>query len=158
MGFLGTLKNFLSAAPQWETTEAKRVRLRKAWGLDESERAAHAPAAEATSDYDKTRWRRKLHQVFQNLPASRDQWPGLMTDAKSLNLDPSWMDAGMAEEFEQLLRAVVADRVVSEDEQEKIEVARRLIGLSEDEAATVLRAVAAEAEAFFGAEVKTQGD
>lgn len=156
MGFLGTLKKLLSAAPQWETTEAKRARLREAWGLDDAESSASAPAAEATSDYDKTQWRRKLHQVFQNLPGSRDQWTGLMTDARSLNLDQSWMDEGMAQEFEQLLRAVVADRVVSEDEQEKIEAARRLIGLSEDDAATVLRAVAAEAEAFFGAEVKTQ--
>jgi len=156
MGFLGTLKNLLSSTPTGEPTDATRERLRKAWGLDEPEAPASVPAA--TSDYDKSMWRRKLHQVFENLPESRDEWPGLMADARALSLDKSWMDAGMAEEFEQLLRAAVADRVISDDEQEKIEAARRLNGLSEDEAATVLRAIAAEAEEFFGGQIKTGRD
>jgi len=156
MGFLGTLKSFLSTTPKWEATEATRARLRKVWGLDEPAPLGIEPSA--TSDYDKSRWKRKLHQVFTNLPGSRDQWPGLVTDARALNLDESWMDASIAEEFELLLRGAVADRVVSKDEQEKIETARRLIGLSEDEAATVLRAVAAEAEEFFGAQVETGQD
>lgn len=153
MGFLGTLKTFLSTPPEREATEATRARLRRAWGLDETEPSPSEPSA--TSDYDKTRWRRRLHQIFLGLPGSRDQWLALMTDARALNLDEAWMDAGMAEEFELLLRAAVADRFVSDDEQDKIEAARRLIGLSEEDAATVLIAVAEEAEAFFGGQVKT---
>ncbi len=156
MGFLGALRNFLSTTPRWEDNEATRARLRKAWDLDEPEAAPAPSAPGAASNYDKTMWRRKLHQVFENLPGSRGQWPELMSDARALNLDRSWMDAGMAEEFEQLLRGVVADRVVTEDEQSKIDEARRLIGLSEDEAATVLRAIVAEAEAFFGSQVETR--
>lgn len=155
MGFLGTLRNLLSSTPK-ESDEATRARLRKAWGLDEPEAPPSEPGA--ASNYDKTLWRRKLYQIFANLPGSRDQWSDLMADARALKLDRSWMDAGMAEEFEQLLRAAVADRVVTEDEQAKIDAARRLIGLSEEEAATVLRAIVAEAEAFFGSQVETRHD
>jgi hypothetical protein len=71
-----------------------------------------------------------------------------------LGLDQDWVRDAQREEFVMLVRRVVADRNVSPMEQRKLELARTLIGLSEDEAETIVRDVVAEAESFFGGEIE----
>ena len=60
------------------------------------------------------------------------------------------------EEFEFVVRRAVADRVVSEEEHRKIDLARKLIGMSEADAEQILHSIMAEAEAFFGTPVKDE--
>lgn len=60
------------------------------------------------------------------------------------------------EEFAFLVRHAVADRVVSEEEQRKLDLARKLIGMPEAEAEQILHAIMAEAKAFFGTPVKDE--
>ena len=76
-----------------------------------------------------------------------------MTEARAYGLDAEWIDARLAEEFTQLIRGVVADRVLSEADHERIETVRKLIGITESQAETAVRAIVAEAEQFFGGAV-----
>ena len=61
------------------------------------------------------------------------------------NEDTRWVPAF-------IIRRAVADKVISEEDHHKLDLARKLIGMSEAEDA--LHAIMAEAEAFFGAPVK----
>ena len=75
-----------------------------------------------------------------------------MTDAHALQLEPDWIADRQREEFAFIIRRAVADKVFSEEDHHKLDIARKLIGMSEAEVA--LPAIMAEAEAFFGAPVK----
>ncbi|MHC5541662.1 hypothetical protein ACYOEI_25860 [Singulisphaera rosea] len=107
-----------------------------------------------TSDFDRTQWHKKMKRVLERLPESSPEWPDLMLEAKALELDTSWVDNSQREEFLLLIRQAVADRVVTEDEHRKLDLARELIGIPEDEAQASLNAIVAEAESFFGKPVK----
>jgi hypothetical protein len=63
------------------------------------------------------------------------------------NEDTRWVPAF-------IIRRAVADKVISEEDHHKLDLARKLIGMSEGEAEDALHAIMAEAEAFFGAPVK----
>jgi hypothetical protein len=91
-----------------------------------------------------------LKRIFDGLPASQPEWEALMTEARAYNLDEDWISERLAEEFTLLIRSVVADRVLSEDDLDRIEAARRLIGITESQAETAVRAIVADAETFFG--------
>jgi len=53
-----------------------------------------------------------------------------------------------------LVRKIVADRVVTKDEHEKLEQARSLLGITDREAEVIFRTIVAEAEVFFGKHVQ----
>jgi hypothetical protein len=115
---------------------------------------AQLAAPPAAGAYDREHWRRKAKRILEKLPATRDEWPTLMAEALALNLEQDWVDRCLVDEFTLLVRHAVRDRHVSPEEHSKLDLARQLIGLSEDEAIDLLHAVVAEAEAFFGKPVE----
>lgn len=158
MGFFESLKRMLTHHPQAQPDEAARKKLREVWGLAEEPEETAPPEVEAAgvSEYDRDQWRKKLRKILDELPDSQDHWHVLMTEAHALNLEPEWLADRQREEFAFLIRRAVADRVVSEQEHDRIELARKLIGLPESEAEQTLKAIMAEAEAFFGKPVRDE--
>jgi hypothetical protein len=176
MGFFAALGRLLGGGARRPVTEADRDRLLRAWDLYDEKTPETAfpdtggpleepdeefgvstgppPGAEATHAYDRQQWHKKLRTVLDRLPDSQDQWDDMMADVGALGLDQDWVRDAQREEFVMLVRRVVADRNVSPMEQRKLELARTLIGLSEDEAETIVRDVVAEAESFFGGEIE----
>lgn len=152
MGFLEALKHTLGTAPLAGPepidgpADAADVAVLAA--SDES------PPPQPASPYDRTLWHRKLTRILDELPDSEPQWKALMYDARALELEAGWVGQTLIEEFLLLVRRAVADRVVTESEHRKLDLARRLVGLSEEEAEAALLRVVAEAESFFGAPVR----
>ncbi|WP_165244787.1 hypothetical protein [Paludisphaera soli] len=160
MGFLSALRGFLADKSRLDASEESREKFRNAWGLDpepepdeEAGASAPGPDADAASEFDKTQWRRKLHHIFEKYPASSDEWPLLMREARALRLDDAWVAQGMKEEFTMMIRGLIADRRLTEEEQARLEAVRKLMGLTEERAAALVRSVVAEAERFFGGDV-----
>lgn len=174
MGFFAALGRLLTGetAP---VTDGDRRRLMQSWDLYEepsigtalpegsslpagSEPSAGrppdaAPLASSPHAYDRQQWHRKLRTLLDRLPESEDQWPDVVSDAGALGLDAAWVEDVQQQEFVLLVRRAVADRRVTPGEHRKLELARTLIGLSEEQAETILHDVVAEAEAIFGGEV-----
>jgi len=100
--------------------------------------------------YDRVQWQKKLKRILDELPASKAEWPILMTEARALGFDAPWVHDCQLEEFQMLIRQAVSDRHVTEEEHRKLDLARDLIGIPEVEAESLLHAIVAEAEAFFG--------
>ena len=154
MGFLSALRHFLADRPPAQDSEEVRGRIRDAWGLDDEPGSiAPGPDAAEASAYDRNQWRRKLNHFFVKPPASDAEWADLLSEAKALKLDDAWVAAGMRDEFTMMIRGLVADRRLSEDEQARLEAVRKRIGLGEEEAAELVRSVVADARRFFGADV-----
>jgi hypothetical protein len=168
MAFLDTLGRVLRRDPGVRADrDVDRRRLRDSWGLDDGGSASpefpgEAPAADpaamaappVTGAYDRDQWRKKLKLILEKLPESRAHWDDHIREAGALGLDTAWVERCQREEFALLVRRAVADLGVTLQEHHKLELARSLIGLPEDEAEAVLRAIAAEAEAFFGKPVE----
>lgn len=155
MGFLSVLRGYFADRSRPEPTDEAMERFRAAWGLAPEEAdnpgvASPGPDADAPSAFDKTQWRRKLHHIFERFPASSGEWPALMREARALGLDAGWIAEGMGEEFTMMVRGLIADRRLTQEEQDRLEAARTLIGLSEEEAAALVRDVVEDAERFFG--------
>jgi YesN/AraC family two-component response regulator len=167
MGFFDALKRVLSHGTHEQATDETKKRIREAWGLGDEEGSAevapeHAaasagePATNAASAYDRSQWQKKLRHILEELPDSQKDWQELMAEAHALELEPDWIAKQQHEEFAFLIRRAVSDRVVSEDDHHKLDLARKLIGISETEAEQTLHAIVAEAEAFFGTQVKDE--
>jgi hypothetical protein len=164
MGFFDALKRVLTHETDPHASEETQKRIRDAWGLNDEESGREAepktePSALAESTaslYDRTQWEKKLRKVLDDLPGSQAQWQDLVTEAHALALDPRWVADRQREQFSFLVRRAVADKVVSEEDHDKLELARKLIGMSEAEAEQTLHAIMAEASAFFGAPVKEE--
>ena len=165
MGFFNALKRLLPHASHAVASEESRQRIRAAWGLDDDETDTagrgdqHAlPSTTTTgsnaSVFDRAQWQKRLRRILDELPGSQPQWHDLMTDAHALQLEPDWIADRQREEFAFIIRRAVADKVFSEEDHHKLDLARKLIGMSEAEAEAALHAIMAEAEAFFGAPVK----
>jgi hypothetical protein len=124
--------------------------------LDLLLRVVHYQADEkvASENYGRNLWRKKLPRVMDKLPDSEPEWEAHMAEARSLGLDAEWVAASLRAEFALLLRRVVADGVITGREHLRVESARDLIGLSEEEAAQILQTIVAEAETFFGKPIK----
>ena len=90
------------------------------------------------SAYDRSQWDKKLRKILEDLPGSQPSWHDLMTEAHALEFDPAWIAERQREGFAFLIRKAVSDRVVSEDDHHKLDLARKLIGFSEAEAERVL--------------------
>jgi hypothetical protein len=160
MGFFQALTRFLGGGATRELDEPQRARLLQAWNLYEETPQAVPNRPEATVpfagtvDYDRAQWHRRLKTLLERLPDSEDQWPELMADVKALGFDPAWVNQAMRDEFVLLVRRAVADRTVTPAEHRKLDIARLLIGISEDEAEQILKNVVSEAESFFGETVE----
>jgi hypothetical protein len=152
MGFLEALKHALGTAPLLARPEFFDG---PADATDGAMPAASsdAPAQQATR-YDRTLLHRKLTRILDELPGSEPQWKALMFDARALELEPDWIGRARLEEFLLPVRRAVADRVVTEPEHRKLDLARRRIGLPGAEAGAALLGIVAEAESFFGAPVR----
>jgi hypothetical protein len=163
MGFFDALRRVLTHETHAHVPDDTKMKIRHAWGLeDEPSSEENAPATPAVplsgpaSAYDRSQWEKKLRKILEDLPGSELGWHDLMTEAHALELDPAWIDERQREGFAFLIRKAVSDRVVSEDDHRKLDLARKLIGLPEAEAERTLHAIMAEAEAFFGSPVKDE--
>lgn len=104
--------------------------------------------------YDRIQWRRKLTRVLDQLPDSQAEWEPLLAEARSLSFEPTWVQACQREEFALMIRRAVADGILTPTEHRKLDLARDLIGLSDDEAEQTLHTIVAEAQTFFGKAIK----
>jgi len=145
MGFFDTVRRVLHI----DNHPASEVA--HAWGLDDEPE----PGAEATEAglYDRAQWQKKMKRILEGLPETKAEWTDLASDARALNLDPKWIEKIEIAEFTLLVRKAVSDRHFTEEEHRKLDVARDLIGISEERAEAILHAVVAEAEKFFGKKV-----
>lgn len=163
MAFLDALRRVLSPDRVGRDRD-RSLRLAEAWGLDPLDDDATPagpadPAAmaapPAVSDYDRALWRRKLrHLLTEKLPIPEQEWSDFLADANALGLDRDLVERAQREEFEMLIRRAVADGVVTLEEHHKLDLARRLIGLTDAEAEATLQRVAEEAESVFGKPVE----
>lgn len=158
MGFFDSLRRVLTHDVHPHDSPDVRKRIRDAWGLDEEAPGASTPGLEGpgASAYDRSQWQKRLRRILDELPASEPQWRDLMTDAHALKLESEWILEREREEFTFLVRRAVGDRVVTEEDHRKLEMARKLIDLPEAQAERILHSVMDEAAAFFGAPVEDQ--
>lgn len=138
--------------------DRSRAKLLEAWGLAADDvardRAPRSNAEGTELDYDRAQWLRKLKHILDELPDSESRWEQLVREGKAKGFDETWMRHLMREEFALLVRRAVADRVFSERERRKLDLARILVGLNESEAEAIYASVVKEAETFFGEEVE----
>lgn len=125
----------------------------RAWGLEDENEEAENHAADA-SLYDRAQWQKKMKRILAGLPETRPEWTELMTEARALNLEAAWIRECEVEEFKLLVRRAVADRHFTETEHRRLDLARDLIGLPEDQAEKLLHNIIADAEKFFGGTVE----
>jgi hypothetical protein len=155
MGFFDALRHVLGRDHRPEGEQPPDPRIARAWGLGTpAADAGPVPTGGDASAYDRLQWHKKLNRIMDELPGSRLEWDGLMTEARALGLDPEWIAKCQVDEFFLLVRRAVSDRVFTEEEHRTLDLARSLIGLSEDEAETAFHAIVAEAESFFGKPVE----
>lgn len=162
MGFLDTLRRVLGAdhtgpkeesgVPLLVAPEGRADVLNLGSERGDGRTAASSPAP--AGRYDRAQWHKKLKRILDELPESKPEWESLAFEARALELEPDWVLQCQCEEFLLLVRRVVSDRVVTESEHHKLDLARQLIGLTEAEAEAVVHAVVAEAESFFGKPVR----
>jgi len=159
MGFVDTLRRVLGRDPA-EGGEASTIigpLVIEPGGVVTGDSGADAGPAvppDPTTAYDRSQWHKKLKRVLDELPGSQGEWDALMYDARALGLEPGWVAERQREEFLLLVRRAVSDRVVTEPEHRKLDLARELIGISDADAEAILGRVVAEAEAFFGKPVE----
>lgn len=156
MGFFDALRRVLTQHGQSDHDDETRRKIRDAWGLGQEEAEASPVPAAGASAYDRNQWQKKLRRTLDELPGSQGHWQDLETEAHALDLEAAWVAERKLEEFAFLIRRAVADRVVSDEEHVRIELARKLIGIPEATAEQTLRAIMAEAEAFFGKPVREE--
>jgi hypothetical protein len=153
MGFFDSLRRVLGGNPR----DAADPGLVAAWKLGDTDENV-TPAAEPEpfhgGEYDKKNWRKKLKLILDDLPASQPRWADHIAEAHALGFDAGLIRAWCRDEFSLLVRRVVADRVVTESEHRKLDLARDLLGIPEAEAEEILHAVVADAEQFFGGTVE----
>jgi hypothetical protein len=166
MPFFDALKRLVSHGKRVEAEAHLSDQIKTAWGLDDpdhanalasGERPATIPLGKGASEYDRAQWSKRLKRLISGLPASRSQWQDLMNDAHALEIDPDWIAQQAREGFSFLVRQAVSDRVFTHEEHEKLDLARRLLELSEPEAAQIVHAIVDEAEKFFGAPITDEG-
>jgi hypothetical protein len=155
MGFFEALRHVLGRdhGPEGERPADPRNTRGSRFGRPATD-AGHVPTGGDASAYDRLQWHKKLTRILEELPGSRAEWDALMTEARALELDPEWVAKCQVDEFFLLIRRAVSDRVFTEEEHRTLDLARSLIGLSEEEAEAAFHAIVAEAESFFGKPVE----
>jgi hypothetical protein len=149
MGFLDALNGALGRGRQ--AGPSAQGKLAESWGLSN---LAEIGAQLEALDYDRVQWRKKLKRILEKLPASETEWEVMLTEARALGFDEEWMLRTQIEEFSLMVRRAVADCNVTPEEHRRLDHARTLIGLSEEDGATLVHSIVAEAEAFFGHSVE----
>ncbi|WP_435017746.1 hypothetical protein TA3x_005366 [Tundrisphaera sp. TA3] len=156
MGFFNALRRIITDdRPVARNLDPREIEARY---HDDSGEADEAPLPEAppfeSGKYDRAQWAKKVKRVLEELPDSRPQWDDLVAEARSMGFEPGWAHRCQVDEFHLMLRRIVSDRVVTEAEHRKLDLARDLIGIPEAEAVAALEKIVAEAESFFGDKVE----
>lgn len=151
MGFFDALRRSLGgdSGPKYSAREVEARFL----GVDPDELPLTPETPFESGAYDRAQWVKKLKRVMAELPGSRGDWEDVAAEARAMDFDPAWVADCCRDEFALMVRRAVADRVVTEAEHRKLDLARDLIGMPDAEAVTILNAVVAEAESFFGGAV-----
>jgi hypothetical protein len=152
MGFFDALRRSLGgdSAPKYSPRDIEARFL----GVDSDELPLSPETPFESGIYDRAQWAKKLKRVLAGLPDSRADWEDVAAEARAMDFDPAWVAQCGRDEFALLVRRAVADRVVTEAEHRKLDLARDLIGIPDAEAETILVAIVAEAETFFGGAVE----
>jgi hypothetical protein len=152
MGFFDALRRSLGGetAPEYKPREIEARFL----GVDPDELPIASETPFESGVYDRAQWAKKLKRVLAELPESRAEWDDIAAEARAMDFDPAWVAQCGRDEFALLVRRAVADRVVTEAEHRKIDLARDLIGIPDTEAVAILHAVVVEAESFFGGTIE----
>ena len=146
MGFLDTLR-------LWRSPETKIA----AAMVPESAREQFLKQGSDTtlySDYDREQWRKKLKRLLSGVHESESDWADLHQEAGSLGFGEDWVKSTSRQEFALLIRKIVSDQEVTDDEHHVLDRARDHLGIPDKEAEAIFRTVVSEAEAFFGSEVR----
>lgn len=155
MGFFDSLRRTLGVAP---TEGIGPINPRLAGAANVPDEGDPRDAAEPESfrgiEYDRKNWLNKFKALLDGLPGSIDLWREHMADALSLGIEPATVRAWGLTEFTLLVRRAVADRVVTESEHRKLDLARDLLEIPDADAEAILQSVVAEAEGFFGKSVQ----
>jgi hypothetical protein len=152
MGFFNALRRSLGDGPVPASTP-REVEARSL-GVDPDALPIAEEAPFESGAYDRAQWAKKLKRVLSELPASRPDWDDVAAEAKAMGFDPGWVGQVGRDEFALLVRRAVADRVVTEAEHRKLDLARDLLEIPDAEAEAILHAVVADAEGFFGKAVE----
>ena len=151
MGFFDALRRTLGGGEAQYTAREVEARF---LGVDPDSLPLTPETPFASAGYDRAQWAKKFKRVLGELPDSRPDWDDVAAEAKAMDFDPGWVAQCGRDEFALLVRRAVADRVVTEAEHRKLDLARDLIGIPDAEAETILQAIVAEAETFFGKSVE----
>jgi len=152
MGFFDSLRRSLGGR------DVANERLAAAWNLNDTDEQDQEPTSEPEpfhgSEYDRKNWRKKLKRILEELPASQDEWAGHLAEAHALGIRPEQIATWSRDEFALLVRKTVAQRVMTEPEHRKLDLARELLQIPDAEAEQILNDVVAEAEKFFGGRIE----
>lgn len=110
-----------------------------------------ADLAGEPSAYDRTLWQKKLRSLLDRLPEAEPEWHDFVADGVALGLGHDWIGAQLRSEFGWLIRRTISDRVITAEEERRLETARVLIGMPDADAVGLLESVVAEVQAFYGA-------
>jgi hypothetical protein len=153
MGFFDSLKRVLEG-----DKEKVSDRVAAAWNLrDTSEHdqpAFSEPEPFHGGEYDKKSWRKKLKRILDDLPESQPEWADHIAEAHALGIGNVELATWSRDEFALLVRRVVADRMVTEAEHRKLDLARELLEIPDAEAEAILHEIVEEAEKFFGKRIE----
>ena len=152
MGFFDALSRVLGGnkGPQYTSREIEAIHL----GVDADELPIAPEEPFEAGAFDRTQWAKKVKRILERLPASQGEWADTMAESKAMDFDPAWVQQCIRDEFTMLVRRCVADRVVTEAEHRKLDLARDLLGIRDAEAEAILHQVVSEAETFFGKSVE----
>ena len=152
MGFLNALRRTLGGSPDLQASP-REVEARFL-GVDPDTLPIAPETPFESGAYDRAQWAKKLKRVLADLPESRADWDDVAAEARAMDFDPAWVAQCGRDEFALLVRRAVADRVVTEAEHHNLDLARDLLAIPDAEAVTILHAIVAEAESFFGGTVE----
>ncbi|WP_435011168.1 hypothetical protein P12x_002466 [Tundrisphaera lichenicola] len=152
MGFLNALRRSLGGGATPEPT-SREVEARFL-GVDPDTLPIADGVPFDSGEYDRVQWTKKVKRVLGELPGSEAEWPDVAAEAKAMGFDPEWVKQSCLDEFTLLVRRAVSDRVVTEAEHRKLDLARDLIGIPDAEAVAILESIVADAESFFGGTVE----
>ena len=152
MGFFDSLRRAMGSHSKADE------RLSAVWSLNDTDEQDRQILSEPEpfhgSEYDRKNWRKKLKRILEDLPDSKGEWAGHLAEAHALGIRPDQLGTWVRDEFALLVRKTVADRVVTEAEHRKLDLARELLQIPDDEAEQILHDVVAEAEKFFGGAIE----
>ncbi len=156
MGFFDALLRIFGddqpARPHHDRERVRRALLGDEPAVDGTEVDPEEMAAPPhASEYDRRIWRKKLRLMLtEKMPLGESEYHDFLADAHALGFGRDWIETAQREEFHDLIRVAVSDGVLTLEERRNLDLARRLIGLSDAEAEEALHTYAAQAAATLG--------